>query len=89
LTSLHYVAAGSLIVEGPARWRVRPVSELLLVRDFGQHGSMRGLSPSVLVGAIAACTDGLAFDLALRHGAQDGVSEDEARLGLTWSFATH
>jgi hypothetical protein len=89
LTSLHYVAKGGLIVEGPGRWRVRPVGELLLARDFGQRRLGQGLSPSLLLGAIAVCTDGLAVDLALRHGADDGVQEDEARLGLTWSFSVH
>lgn len=88
-TSLRYVAEGSLIVEGPGGWRVRPVAELLLARDFGQHRLTQGVSRSVLVGAIAVCTDGLAVDLALRHGAEDGWQEDEARLGLTWSFAVH
>jgi hypothetical protein len=89
LTSVRYFAGGSLILEGPERWRVRPVAELLLARDFEQHGLTHGLSPSALVGAIAQVRDGIVVDLALRHGTDDGRPEDEARLGLTWSFAVH
>jgi hypothetical protein len=89
LTSVRYFAGAGLILEGPGRWRVRPVAELLLARDFERHGLTHGLSPSALVGAIAAVRDGIVVDLALRHGAADGRSEDEARLGLTWSFAVH
>lgn len=88
LTSVHYVAVGSLILEGPDSWRVRPVAELLLERDFGGPKLTNGLERSVLVGAIMPCGEAWSLDLALRHGVRDDAQVDEARLGFTWSFRT-
>jgi hypothetical protein len=88
LTSVRYAAIGSLILEGPDRWRVRPVAELLLERDFGGPRLSSGLERSVLIGAILPCSDSWSFDLALRHAVLDEKQVDEARLGFTWSFAT-
>lgn len=88
LTSVHYVAIGSLILEGPDAWRVRPVAELLLERDFGGPKLTNGLERSVLVGAIMPCSDSWSLDLALRHAVVDDERVDEARLGFTWSFST-
>jgi len=86
LTSVHYVAIGSLILEGPDSWRVRPVAELLFERDFGGPKFTNGLERSVLVGAIMPCSDSWSLDLALRHAVVDEEQVDEARLGFTWSF---
>lgn len=88
LTSIRYAATGSLILEGSDSWRVRPVTELLLQRDFGGPKLSSGLERSALIGAIMRCNDSWSFDVALRHAALDGQKVDEARLGLTWSFAT-
>jgi hypothetical protein len=71
----------SLIAEGPDRWAVRPVTELLAERDTG--GARLN---SVLVGAIWQRSDTLAFDLAFRHAHTDELSFNEVRLGLTWSL---
>lgn len=89
LTSIRYAATGSLIVEGPDSWRVRPVAELLLERDFGAARLSSGLARSALVGAIIPYNDSWSFDFALRRAALDGEQVDEARLGFTWSFATN
>jgi len=87
LTSLHYTANSSAIVEGPFGWPVRPVAELLVARDFGQGALTHGLTRSALVGAIATWSDAWVFDVAYRHAIADGQREDEVRLGFTWSFA--
>jgi hypothetical protein len=86
LTSVHYEAVSSLILEGPDQWRVRPVAELLAARDFGQRKIAQGLLASALVGVVASWTDAWAFDLALRHGSANRVTEDELRAGFTWAF---
>ena len=72
----------SLIVEGPEKWTVRPVAELLAERDNGG-----GRLDSALVGAIWQHDEGLALDVGFRHGRTDDRTIDEVRLGLTWSFA--
>lgn len=86
LTSVHYTATSSAIVEGPFGWPVRPVGELLLARDFGEGSLSHGLTRSALVGAIATWSDTWVFDVAYRHALVDGRGEDEVRLGFTWSF---
>jgi len=88
LTSIHYAATASLIVEGPAGWRVRPVAELLLQRDFGQPQLSMGLERSALIGAILPWNESWSFDLALRRAVLDREVMVEARLGFTWSFAS-
>jgi hypothetical protein len=89
LTSVRYAVISSLIVEGPERWRVRPVAELLLQRQFGEPRLSSGLEPSALVGAIVRYNEAGSFDLALRHAAFDGQPVDEVRLGFTWSVTLH
>jgi hypothetical protein len=86
LTSVRYAASSSLIVEGPERWRVRPVGEVLVERDFGERSLARGLGASMLIGAVASWSEAWSFDLAIRRGYTDGVTEDELRGGLTWAF---
>lgn len=88
LTSVRYAATGSLIVEGPESWRVRPVAELLLEREFGGPKIANGLERSVLIGAIMPCGESWSLDVALRHAVADDEQADEARLGFTWSFST-
>jgi hypothetical protein len=88
MTSVHYAAVGSVILEGPEAWRVRPVAEFLLDRDFGGRRFTNGLERSLLIGAIAPYSDSWSFDLALRHAVLDSRQVDEARLGFTWSFTT-
>ncbi len=72
----------SLIAEGPAKWLVRPVAELLAERDNG-GGRLR----SALVGAIYQHGEELAIDLGFRHARTEDSTFNEVRVGLTWSFA--
>lgn len=72
----------SLIAEGPEKWSVRPVAELLAERDTGG-----GRLNSVLVGAIWQHGEDLAFDLGVRDARTGDSRFDEVRVGLTWSFA--
>jgi hypothetical protein len=86
LYSLRYEAAASLIIEGPEPWRLRPVAELLIEREFGASRFSRGFAESLLVGGIGRCTDSVSFDLGARYGRADGEHEEEIRAGLTWAF---
>lgn len=86
LYSVRYEAAVSLIAEGPDRWRLRPVAEVLVEREFGQGGFSDGVAESVLVGGILRATDALSFDVGLRYGRAEGQREKEVRAGLTWAF---
>jgi hypothetical protein len=86
LTSLDYTATTSLIAEGPGRWLVRPVAELLLQRDFGSSTLTDGLGASLLVGAVTSWSDAWSVDLGLRHGRADDAPMDEVRLGFTWGL---
>lgn len=73
----------SLIAEGPGKWPVRPVAELLSERDTGSGGRLE----SALVGAIWQYGEDLAFDLAVRHARTNDGHFNEVRAGLTWNFA--
>lgn len=86
LYSVRYEAAASLVVEGPDRWRLRPVAEVLVEREFGQAGFFDGVAASALVGAILRATDALSFDVGIRYGRSEGQLEKEVRVGLTWAF---
>jgi hypothetical protein len=88
LAAPYYQAGAGLIIEGPDAWRVRPVAEILLGHDFGSASLRSGFAESVLVGAIAPYSEAFAFDLGLRYGHTDRQRDEEARLGLTWSFGT-
>jgi hypothetical protein len=70
------------IVEGPARWAVRPVAEVFAERSAG-GGTIR----SRLVGAIWRARDGLSFDIGVRHAQAGAEPIHELRLGLTWAFS--
>src|SRR5258706_1378223 len=69
------------IVEGPARWTVRPVAEIFAERQFA-----RATTRSGLVGAIWTVRDGLSFDVGGRRADVGGHTVDEIRAGLTISF---
>jgi hypothetical protein len=66
------------ILEGPAKWTVRPVAEVFYENEFGVSQTV-----SALVGAIWQVRDNLAFDIGLRHAITDGRPIDEIRVGLT------
>jgi hypothetical protein len=69
------------IIEGPPKWPVRPVAELLHENDFGEARTFSGL-----VGAIWQVNDALSFDVAFRGGWVNEHTLGEIRAGLTFSF---
>ena len=73
---------GSVIVEGPWTWPVRPVSELFAQVEGGNETTVTGLA-----GFISPISDALAFDGGFRLGRAAGQSLVEVRLGLTVSFS--
>lgn len=82
-TRTHVPAVvGGLILEGPERWPVRPVAELLAESERGAPAAR-----SALVGAIWRFRDGLSFDAALRRGRVGRDDVAEVRLGLTWALS--
>lgn len=73
---------GGLILEGPERWRVRPVIELFVEGDAGDSFPVR----SALVGAIWEASDMLSFDCGVRVARSEGETDYELRAGLTWTL---
>ncbi len=73
----EWEAAGSVIVEGPESFRVRPVAELVGERVNGGSATAGGL-----VGMIWEARDGLAVDAGIRLGDH----EWELRAGLSWAI---
>jgi hypothetical protein len=70
-----------VIIEGPAKWVVRPVAELFYEREFGKAETVSGL-----VGLIWQVRDDLSFDLAVRHAITNGRSANELRAGVSFGF---
>ena len=70
-----------VILEGPFKWKIRPVAEFFYEEEFGQAHTISGL-----VGAIWQVQDNLSFDVAFRHAAVNGVPVNEVRAGLTIGF---
>ncbi len=70
-----------LIIEGPATWTVRPVTEFYYEEEFGVFHTLSGL-----VGAIWQVSDKLSFDVGFRHALVNGSKVDEIRAGLTVGF---
>jgi hypothetical protein len=68
----------TLILEGPFRWRVRPVSELAVESEW--YGPT---TASALGGAIARVSDALDLDVAARALETDGHAGYEVRAGFT------
>jgi hypothetical protein len=75
-------AVASAIIEGPNKWDVRPVAELLVEREEDQ-----GRTASALAGVIWRVSPDLAFDGAALVRRELGAATVEARVGLTWTFA--
>ena len=50
------------IIEGPNKWKVRPVAEIFYEKEFGLEETISGL-----VGVIWQVSDKLSFDVAFRH----------------------
>ncbi len=70
---------GGVILEGPSRWTIRPVAEVLVERD--QERTTSGL-----LGAIWQVRDNLSFDAGYRMASAKGTCAKEWRAGLTWAF---
>lgn len=80
----HADAFVGTIIEGPSKWKVRPVAEIFYERVFGVEETVSGL-----VGLIWQVSDKLAVDVAYRHALTSGRPVDEVRAGLTFGFPLH
>jgi hypothetical protein len=69
------------IVEGPAKWTVRPVFEVFYDKVWRDAETWSGLA-----GAIWQVRDNLSFDAAFRHATVNGHPVEEIRAGLTFAF---
>jgi hypothetical protein len=69
------------IIEGPSKWKVRPVFEIYSDSVVTQSQTFSGL-----VGAIWQVNDKLSFDAAVRFASVDGRPVSELRLGMTFGF---
>jgi hypothetical protein len=63
-----------VILEGPAKWKLRPVLEVFDDNVWG------------LVGAIWQVRDNLSFDAGFRYALVNGRPMNEIRAGLTFGF---
>lgn len=91
--TLHFNVAGAItreqqadlflgtIIEGPIKWKVRPVAEFFFEEEFGKTRTLSGL-----IGAIWQVRDNLAVDIAFRHALTNGRPIDEIRAGVTFGF---
>jgi hypothetical protein len=68
------------IIEGPSKWKVRPVAEVFYEKEFGLEETVSGL-----VGLIWQVSDKLAFDVAFRHALTNRHAVNEVRAGLTFA----
>jgi hypothetical protein len=74
---------GGVIVEGPERWPVRPVAELLTERQTNEAAT-----ESALGGVIWRASEQLSPDLAVRVAREAGQPRVEVRAGVSWAFST-
>jgi len=79
----HGEAFLDVILEGPSKWKIRPVCELYYDKIWAQTETY-----SALVGAIWQVRDNLSFDAALRYALVNGRPVNELRAGLTFAFKT-
>jgi hypothetical protein len=70
------------IIEGPSKWKVRPVAEFFYEEEIGQSRTVSGL-----VGAIWQVKDNLSFDVGFRHAVVNGRPVEEFRAGMTFGFS--
>lgn len=68
------------ILEGPSKWKVRPVAEVFYEKKFGLEETVSGL-----VGLIWQVSDKLSFDVAFRHALVNRHALNEVRGGLTFA----
>jgi hypothetical protein len=81
LTRDHHadIFVGS-IIEGPSKWKVRPVVEVFYEKEFGEQETISGLA-----GLIWQVSEKLSFDVAFRHALTNGHPVNEIRTGLTFA----
>lgn len=77
----HGEAFLDVILEGPSKWKVRPVAEVFYDKVWTQTETR-----SALVGAIWQVRDDLSFDAAYRYALVSGRAVNEIRAGLTFAF---
>ena len=70
------------IIEGPSKWKVRPVAEFFYEEGIGQLRIVSGL-----VGAIWQVKDNLSFDVGFRHAVVNGHPVEELRAGMTFGLS--
>jgi hypothetical protein len=70
------------IIEGPSKWKVRPVFEIFSDSVWAQTQTY-----SALAGFIWQVRDNLAFDAAVRYAFVNGRPVSELRLGVTFGFS--
>jgi hypothetical protein len=70
------------IIDGPSKWKVRPVAEFFYEEELGQSRTVSGL-----VGAIWQVKDNLSFDVGFRHAVVNGHPVEEFRAGMTFGFS--
>jgi hypothetical protein len=73
----------SVILEGPEKWKIRPVFEVFYDKVWTQTETYSGLA-----GAIWQVRDNLSFDAAFRYALVNGRPVNEIRAGLTFAFDT-
>jgi len=72
------------IIEGPYKWKVRPVFEIYsdsVINVINQTQTFSGLA-----GAIWQVNDKLSFDAAVRYAVVNGRPVQELRAGMTFGF---
>jgi hypothetical protein len=69
------------IIEGLAKWTVRPVAELFYEKEFGKPETISGL-----IGFIWQVRDDLSFDVGVRHALTNGHPVNEIRAGVSFGF---
>jgi hypothetical protein len=82
LTRTHHgdIFVGA-IIEGPAKWTVRPVAEVFYEKEFSQFETVSGL-----VGLIWQLNEDVAVDLGVRHAVTNGHPVEELRAGMTFGL---
>lgn len=71
----------STILEGPSKWKVRPVAEIYFDEQFDQETTV-----SALVGLIWQVRESVAVDFAVRAASVNGRPVEEIRAGVTFGI---
>jgi hypothetical protein len=71
----------STILEGPSKWKVRPVAEIFFDDTFDEERTVSGL-----VGLIWQARENVAVDFAVRAASTNGRPVEEIRAGITFGI---